>query len=81
MRKLRILLPLLTLIMIAGCSSRNIVEPVKSSASSTYLLQHSGVLSIAGKRMPLRGMLQLKPEQKNRTGGHAERHGHETAGS
>ncbi|TIH15796.1 hypothetical protein D0S45_09440 [Marinifilum sp. JC120] len=64
MHRFKILLPLLALLFFAGCSTHSANSPVQSKTSSTYLLQHSGVLSIAGKRMPLRGMLQLNPEQK-----------------
>ncbi|WP_319776895.1 lipoprotein [Maridesulfovibrio sp.] len=58
------LLFLLILLMLSGCSSLNKVNNIQHKKSSTYLLQHSGVLSIAEKRMPLHGMLQLMPEQR-----------------
>lgn len=64
MRKLKALIFLLILATMSGCSARNATTPVQAEPSTTYLLQHSGVLSIADKRMALRGMLQLKPQQK-----------------
>ncbi|NDV26733.1 hypothetical protein [Desulfovibrio sp. JC010] len=64
MCKLKLLLLLLVFIIMTGCASRSTTVPAKTENSSTYLLKHSGVLSIADKRLPLRGMLQLKPEQK-----------------
>lgn len=64
MHKFKALLPLLILLVLTGCSSRRASVTIETKNSATYLLQHSGVLSIAEKRMPLHGMLQLKPEQK-----------------
>ncbi|WP_320173239.1 hypothetical protein [Maridesulfovibrio sp.] len=65
MRKFKLLLPLLLFIMLGGCSSRSAVTTKPTAVSPSYMLQHSGVLTIADKRLPLRGMLQLKPEQRN----------------
>ncbi len=56
---------MLVFMILGGCSSRSAVTPVPPAISSSYLLQHSGVLTIANKRMPLRGMLQLNPAQRN----------------
>ncbi len=64
MLKFKALIFLLTLVAMSGCSAHNATTPVQTEPSSTYLLQHSGVLSINGKRMALRGVLQLKPQQK-----------------
>lgn len=64
MRKFKALIFLLILVAMNGCSARTATTPVQNEPSPTYLLQHSGVLSIADKRMALRGMLQLKPQQR-----------------
>ncbi|WP_432737377.1 hypothetical protein [Maridesulfovibrio sp. FT414] len=64
MHKFSAKLFLLVLIVLAGCSSHSSINKIKPVASTSYILQHYGVLSIAGNRIPLRGMLHLNPEQR-----------------
>jgi len=63
--KVLLALPLLFCLLSAtGCATRNTELPATQQTSPSYLLQHSGVLSIADKRIPLRGMLKLYPAQR-----------------
>lgn len=67
MRKhINIFMPMLLtilLILCAGCSARS-TTPTPQEPHAIYKLQHSAVLSIADKRISMRGMLQLIPQEK-----------------
>ncbi|WP_320007317.1 hypothetical protein [Maridesulfovibrio sp.] len=68
MRNFRVLLvlPLLfCLLGVTGCATRNTESTATHQTSPSYLLQHSGVLSIAEKRIALRGVIKLNPAQRN----------------
>lgn len=57
------MLLVMLLVLCAGCSTRSIT-PTPQKTHVIYKLQHSAVLSIADKRISMRGMLQLIPQEK-----------------
>ncbi|WP_320172119.1 hypothetical protein [Maridesulfovibrio sp.] len=69
MIKLRKTITLLFLLTVAltcpGCAGKAKWEsaqvPDTHVEEETFVLQHSGVLDVAGRRMPLRGMLRVQP--------------------
>lgn len=60
---------LLALGVCAGCSSRTTSTVQQATIildkTTSYRLKHSGVLDVNGRRMPLRGLLQLTPEKRH----------------